>query len=286
MMWRSPLTSKTGCWRLPKPRRFQRDFGAGVEHSTALFVKRAAFAFGIAVLREAGADSWRDVEPAEKSLRQEQLMERVGSKRGVAVRARSLHRAKPEIARGVFALVKKRRYAELLPQRRELHVGQTLDRLERVVELWLGEQIQAEVGQDLVQFEKGFGLGFYGERSQKIADDLSVACFSTATRAEGSNEWWFVGKADVYGHRGSASFSRQTRLAVMREVGDNVPAPKPQSRIPNRVRIPGRVFAENQDSKPAQLVLQCQGTNREDTDRKTPVSGCEHKIIGMLLQPA
>ena len=97
-----------------------------------------------AVISQPPAGARRDVQPAEKCRRRQQLLERVGARGGIvgvgAVRAEEqrivgLGVALAVIAGGAFALVINRRVEHLLPPAGELHLRQPLDLVEEVVDL-------------------------------------------------------------------------------------------------------------------------------------------------------
>src|SRR5207248_2425463 len=107
----------------PKGGRFEANFGAGVEDGAVFVGGAGAVAVSLAIMGEASADAWRNVEPAEESVGQSDLVvgvaaesfEVVGSGRGDAA---------AKIANRVFRLVVKRGRANLLAKSGEFEVGQ------------------------------------------------------------------------------------------------------------------------------------------------------------------
>ncbi len=79
------------CRAGPEPRGFEGNVHAGVENFPVGLAVRATRPGFMAVIGEPPAGARRDVQPAEKCFRQQQLLERVGARRGIikvrAVRA-------------------------------------------------------------------------------------------------------------------------------------------------------------------------------------------------------
>ena len=60
----------------------------------------------------------------------------------------------PEIADGTFALVVKRRDAELPTLAAQSHIGQALDGFKKIVDARLGQHIETPVGPELVDLQE------------------------------------------------------------------------------------------------------------------------------------
>ena len=74
----------------PDPRGFEGKLRPGVEDAASQFVGGGAWAGGSAVVGEPSAGPWRQVEPAEKRLRPEQLVKRISPAGLIIQRHRSI----------------------------------------------------------------------------------------------------------------------------------------------------------------------------------------------------
>ena len=121
---------------------------------------RIGFAVGaarpgfLAVIREPPAGARSDVQPAEKCLRQKQLMKRVGAHGGIIGDWRHscwrtaivrLGKNFAVITRRAFALVINRRVEHLLAETGEFHVGQPLDLIEEIVDARRRQRVETPV---------------------------------------------------------------------------------------------------------------------------------------------
>jgi len=101
----------------------------------------------------------------------------------------------PEPPDGTFALVVKRRDAELLTLAGQFHIGQALDGFKKIVDAGLGQYIETPVGPELVDRQKGsrlrvvavFGL----KKNSRVANgSLSWRSTTVAVRLVRMWAWW------------------------------------------------------------------------------------------------
>src|SRR5436190_1497220 len=145
----------------PQTRELEGRFGAGVEDAAVFVIGHAAFEMRFAVMGEAAADAWSDVEPAEKGMGQSNLVEGVDACGGVWEMERIgvvLAEFALEISEGTVALVIERRHADLLSKPGEFDVGQAFDGLEEIVDARLDHGVHGEIGPTLVQIDEGVWL--------------------------------------------------------------------------------------------------------------------------------
>ena len=145
---------------------FERSFDAGVENGPVGFVVGGAGTAFLAVPGKPAPGAGRDIQPAKKRPRQEQLMKGVGARGGI--RRRAVGGAGqgsirggielPVIARRAFALIVKRRVKNLLAKTGELHIGQPFDLVEEIIDARRGFDVETPVVPIRVDVDESVGL--------------------------------------------------------------------------------------------------------------------------------
>jgi len=124
---------------------------------------------------EASPDARDDIEPAEQSLGQRDLMEGVPAEGFEVVGSRRWN-APAKIADRTVAFVEERGRADLLAKAGELEIGEAFDGLVEFVDLRLAEEVEGKVVPKFVDLDKGAGLNVLAIFAfEKVAHDLSIA---------------------------------------------------------------------------------------------------------------
>ncbi len=163
----------------PDARGFEGELSAGVEDAARNLAGGRAGARRIAVVSVAAAHARDEIEPAEESLRQSDLMVSIDAAGFVVVggdEAVSFGEEMAIIAGGTFALVIKRGVPQLLAVAGEAQIREALDGVQPIVDARLDVEIEAEIFPDFFGFDERAGLGVFTVFPFKeVVDDAEVA---------------------------------------------------------------------------------------------------------------